>query len=340
MKKLMLLMVVICTFLKQAVCSDLSQGLIGHWHLDADAQDSSGNGHHGTISGATTTTGKQSLAFHFDGSAFIDVGNLDFSSGSFSISGWVKTDRPAVQDDFRMWIGKLHPTTGGPFELFLGEGRVAAGGDGACFVVWDGGISTVNLSTQVRPNIRDGKWHMITLTYESGNQRLYSDGVLIDQGFYAGTLPQNSTGVRIGGMYFGPYHHPWIGDIDEVSIYGRSLSTVEVQALYNATVASLIISPDSNTFVDVQRFDIALILQNAKSPVKEAHLVFDGHELGYLPPALVKSGHIQNGSFSVLRNCSLPAGNHTFSVKLVLANGVVLTKEVRWKSLRHSSFPF
>ena len=30
---------------------------------------------------------------------------------------------------------------------------------------------------------------------------------------------------------FGPYHHPWIGDIDEVSIYNRALEPSEVTTL-------------------------------------------------------------------------------------------------------------
>jgi hypothetical protein len=42
-------------------------------------------------------------------------------------------------------------------------------------------------------------------------------------GAFAGALTTNADGVRIGGYSFGRFHHPWVGDIDEVLSYGRVL---------------------------------------------------------------------------------------------------------------------
>lgn len=63
-------------------------------------------------------------------------------------------------------------------------------------------------------------------------QRLYVDGCLAALSTYAGPLPLVPDGVLIGGFSFGPYHHPWIGDLDEVSIYSRVLSAAEVGRSY------------------------------------------------------------------------------------------------------------
>src|SRR4029079_1298390 len=66
--------------------SDLTKGLMGLWHLDGAARDSSGTGHYGTVVGATVVAGGVSggSAYAFDGAARIDVGNLDFSGERFT----------------------------------------------------------------------------------------------------------------------------------------------------------------------------------------------------------------------------------------------------------------
>jgi hypothetical protein len=93
------------------------------------------------------------------------------------------------------------------------------------------GLNAINAeSSQI--NGRDGNWHMVTVTYASGSQRLYVDGCLAALSTYAGPLPLVPDGVLIGGFSFGPYHHPWIGDLDEVSIYSRVLSAAEVGRSY------------------------------------------------------------------------------------------------------------
>lgn len=209
----------------------VAEGLIGHWPLDGNAEDTSGNGHHGTVHGAVAIEeGKIGGAYRFDGSSGIDVGNLDLSGGKFTVSCWIRSDRAAVREDWRNWIGKITDPGGGPFTFFLGDGRKDGGSDGPTFHSWQGGTGVVNIWTG-KSNFRDGKWHMVTGTYEAGHQKLYADGILDCEGTYSGALPTNAGGVIIGGSNFGPYHHPWIGDIDEVLIYNRALSASEVESI-------------------------------------------------------------------------------------------------------------
>lgn len=208
-------------------------GLWGYWPLDGNAEDASGNEHHGQIQGAKPTAGIIGEAYSFDGSAGIDVGNPDFSSEQYTVSGWLRTDCPAKVDDWKTWIDKLDDS-GGPFELGLCDGRGEVGMHGPQFLVWDGGQGVVNFSDSTnQSNLRDGKWRMFTVTYEKGSQKVYVDGALVGSLNYAGHLPANKTPVRIGGHHFGPYHHPWIGDVDEVFIYQRVLSASEVEALFS-----------------------------------------------------------------------------------------------------------
>src|SRR5947209_699488 len=211
-----------------------SDSLIGLWHLDGNAQDSSGNSHDGTINGAIPTTGVSGQAYSFDGSAGISVGNLDFSSGQYTVNIWFRTRVPAVSEDWRMMVAKTNiPAGDQTFELAIGDGRDNGAGNAPFFLVWDNGSGPVNIASPAGLNTRDGNWHMATATYIFGDQRLYVDGCLVGTSAYAGPLPIISDDVVIGGVNgFGPYHHPWKGDLDEVSIHGRPLDPREILALW------------------------------------------------------------------------------------------------------------
>jgi hypothetical protein len=230
-------------------------GPIGLWHLDGNASDSSGTGHDGTIVGATPISdGIAGGAFHFDGNASIDVGNLDFSGGQYTVSLWIRITSPAVTNDYRMAIAKGDSGTGDmTFEIIAGDGQANGGGGGNApmYNVWAAPAVTVVTTWPEGEasgiNVRDGNWHMVTATYTSGSQSFYVDGSLVASRSYAGPLPLVSEDVMIGGFEgFGPYHHRWIGDIDEVSIYDRVLDAAEVEQLYagSVTVARMPFSPN------------------------------------------------------------------------------------------------
>ena len=65
--------------------ADLSDGLVAHWELEGNANDSAGT-NHGTIHGATTTTGQIGDALAFDGSgdniSYGDIRDYDLTCGS------------------------------------------------------------------------------------------------------------------------------------------------------------------------------------------------------------------------------------------------------------------
>ena len=73
--------------------SFLTQGLVAYYPFNGNANDASGNGHNGTVYGATPTTnrfGAPKAAYYFDGvSAYItaSVNNTVFG-GDFTVSMW------------------------------------------------------------------------------------------------------------------------------------------------------------------------------------------------------------------------------------------------------------
>jgi hypothetical protein len=100
--------------------------------------------------------------------------------------------------------------------------------------VWKGGFSLVNETVGYNSNVnaRDGQWHMVTMTYAKGDQKLYIDGCVMAVSAFAGVLPLNNADVAIGGQEGLIFHHPWIGALDEVSIYTGTLTHAEVRAAY------------------------------------------------------------------------------------------------------------
>ena len=81
---------------------DVANGLIGHWKLDGNSEDSSGNGNHGRLDGGVTFAAPLPLgggpgAAAFDGrGACITVPqseSLALGTGDFSLTAWVQSDR-------------------------------------------------------------------------------------------------------------------------------------------------------------------------------------------------------------------------------------------------------
>ncbi len=225
----------------------LLEGLVLHCSFDADdgdrVTDTSGKEHHGEVDGATyLSEGKTGGAYRFDGKAGIHVGDVDLSSGKYTVSGWIRTERAAVLEDWRMWIGQLDGP-GNTFQLLLADGRVLpnlpttnpkhCGANSPLCIVGNGGTGFASLGPRDL-NFRDGKWHMVTATCEAGRQKLYADGMLAAESKCEGTLPPSTTDIVIGGINFGPYRHPWIGDIDEVMIFDRVLSAEEIKTLHDS----------------------------------------------------------------------------------------------------------
>lgn len=75
-----------------------TNGLVGWWPFNGNANDESGNGNNGTVNGATLTQdriGTNSSAYNFDGGDWIQINyspNFEFGAGSFTLSSWSKKD--------------------------------------------------------------------------------------------------------------------------------------------------------------------------------------------------------------------------------------------------------
>ena len=204
----------------------LNSGLVGYWTFDGPninwktgtIVDSSGQGNNGVpVSLGTTTSptiGKIGQALKFSGSNYIDIPSSSSlnPTAAITVNAWTKTTN--TTPGYR-YITTKHDDS---FYFAINPSQQAAfylAGVGG----WLNGTSAIN----------DGKWHLVTGTYDGANMRIYVDGVQQNSLVASGAITSGVTSVQIGSRSSAS---DWPGSIDDVRIYNRALSATEVQLLY------------------------------------------------------------------------------------------------------------
>ena len=234
--------------------------------------DTSGNGHNGTISGATWTSGHDGGALSFDGtSASVDLGALGtFYQSGFTLEGWVKKAGTKKDDGIvgswsgsgpMLWIDHL----GGDYQLTLGSS-----------------LSTYLDSGQT-PTV--GQWQYLTATFDGTTARYYIGGTEVASRVVSSSVG-GSNAWRIGA-YGSPAGGFFDGLIDNVRIYSRALSAGEVQTDMTTPVppATAPAGPAAPSGLTVTtRTQTSLALQwNASSGASGYDVYLDGTSLGTTP---------------------------------------------------------
>ncbi|MCK5564821.1 MAG: metallophosphoesterase [Planctomycetes bacterium] len=206
-------------------------GLLGHWPLDTDATDSSGDGHDGTEAGGLiyTGTGKVGGAAVFDGSDdYIEMIGYNGAVGNRSrtIAAWIKTSASDPME-IAYW-GQAGNGVRWKFQLVDGVGAAGA-------VQLDVSGGYVVGST----NVRDGVWHHVAAVLEddgtpnANEVKLYVDGELetISASLSHPVLTGGDVNMMIGGILGTSVVYNFDGEIDDVRLYGIALSQGQIQEL-------------------------------------------------------------------------------------------------------------
>lgn len=155
------------------------QGIAAHWKLDGNAQDTSGNGHHGTAHGlkpARDRFGKEGAAAAFDGNAYINFGDaFDMGRESLSLTLWIKT-----QDER---FGLINKALDGPAHSrwavevnYVHDARRYLLITGFSDVGGRSGV--LALSDPKTTGLNDGQWHQLAVVFDrQGSLTTYLDGV-------------------------------------------------------------------------------------------------------------------------------------------------------------------
>ena len=176
------------------------------------ANDDSGNGNVGVVTGATWISGISGKALEFDGlDDILIVNNTDIlnSVNKVTIACWAKIKAPS---QLRYFV------TSSGFGLFQY-------GNETGITIQVPGPSNARFPIMVN------EWIQITGTFDGTDIKFYVDGVLRDTRNWPGTM---TTGIQmfIIGFFATDY---WEGAIDEVCVWNRPLIAEEVESHYAKT---------------------------------------------------------------------------------------------------------
>lgn len=222
-------------------------GLVGLWHMDGDWQDASVVGNNGTPNGGVTFSANAKIgtqAGSFDGvNDYVQIPNMPTLNPSrISVELWAKSN-VATWNSYGSMASKrdayiLHPMQGSKEIRFYG------------FI--DGNWQHVSYNN---PNLDITRWHHYVGTYDGVALNVYVDGVKSSMP-YAGSINTADTGALYLGWDDGQNasYSFFNGLLDEVSIYNRVLTDIEVQQHYrDFVVASPTVNPVTSptNFADI-----------------------------------------------------------------------------------------
>jgi hypothetical protein len=222
-----------------------ASNLVAYYPFNGNANDESGSENNGTVHGATLTTdrfGNSNSAYYFDGTnnyiqCTTEVG--PFGADSRTISFWAKTDvvpNPSSQQNAILSYGGNVSVGGSRFEILINPKCRGLGID-----------TSTNYITKEFDNSDNG-WHKYTIVLDNTISSKLSDIKFFADGNLLGTVC-NTNGdlnintldeqvLNIGRLFYSGDPRYFKGAIDEIKIYNKALTDVEVSTLYtNETLA-------------------------------------------------------------------------------------------------------
>lgn len=202
--------------------------------------DSSGQTNSISQSGSpTSATGKLQNGISFNGSQYLTVSNssnLNFGSGSFTFAAWVKSS-------FAAEIQGIATKGNGSFNQGAEGFEIRSQGTLLEFTRSSGQAGVIPKRLQywgVSPNT----WtHVVaTFDYNTGAANLYINGSSVATQTFSGSF-NDFYDLKIGAGRDGIFN----GNIDEVHVYNRALSSSEVQDLYSDTGTTQSTDTSTNT---------------------------------------------------------------------------------------------
>lgn len=195
--------------------------------LAQELSDESGNAHDGTATGGVTLLNGVAK---FDGTGYIDCGDIENSTIHLTVSTWIcTTNKTALQT-----VCGRHTASGNQrsFSFFLigstGKFQINISSDGSFT-----GLGTLNCGFDVC----DGEWHQLVYTFEPYQSEMWIDGEQIDATraydsnpvYLYGTPAPFSIGANDADATPLNYYN---GKIGRTIVFSRTLSADEIMQLY------------------------------------------------------------------------------------------------------------
>ena len=210
-----------------------TNGLVGWWPFNGNANDESGNGNNGAVNGATLTSdrnGFANTAYSFDGvNDFIEILNsASLESNNISIGFWVKSS----SNLFQQIIYKVTPNTAANESYSIPLNLTQAGKIN--FDLKNNNCSPGQGWNLFSTNVTTSNWTYIVLTHDGVNSKIYQNGQLISNNL----ANFNANNCQGGNLLIGAtwqYSNCFNGQLDDIGIWNRALTQQEITNLYTAS---------------------------------------------------------------------------------------------------------
>lgn len=214
-----------------------ASGIVAYYPFNGNANDESGNGHDGSVSGATSTTDRfnqPDKAYNFVYNGFSSdkiqvsgTSELNFSSGGFSLSAWVKFSGLATGGyNYPIFSKHICGEQSG-YILMLYNSKLT---------FWLAGSGAYNV-VGTPDDYTDNSWHQVVAVYDGATQYIYVDGVLKNSiPFIYNTF--NSANWALGG--YNGCNGGFNGKVDEIKVFNLALTGKEIQSMYDKSANDLV----------------------------------------------------------------------------------------------------
>ena len=230
-----------------------ANGLISWWPFSGNAVDSSGNGNNGTVNGATLTTdrfGNANSAYNFNSSNNCYIQSTIGIFDTITISAWFKCGPPQTYYGMIFSYGDASVNGAtysgqimGPFSGWVSAGHL---GKFHPYAYTSGYLSEI-IPNQASDN---NLWHNVVVTYVP-NDRIY----LYIDGLFVSSSPLNYFPIIQGVLSFGRdlnnnagntnNQGKYDGQLDDIGIWNRILTNMEITELYNSCLLTINTQPTS-----------------------------------------------------------------------------------------------
>lgn len=237
MKKITLLFLFLSLYSVAQLPSNLpAVGLIAWYPFNGNANDESGFANHASVGSSVIPTtdrfGIQNAAYLFSGNTQIIIPSSTYTpfDSSFSISLWFKSTHPFREQPININDGNLYTS----------NLNFAFNNSGGNFVFWNsqGANNIVSGSTG---EYTDGYWHNMVFLRADSIVKIYFDGIFSGSKVYKLPIGNNSPISLSNGSY------AWQGALDDLAIYNRALTQLEIDSLIDITNEAITINAPIKT---------------------------------------------------------------------------------------------
>ncbi len=240
----MLLLLAVISFAQNVPAYVPSNGLVGWWPFNGNANDESGNGNNGTVHGATLTTdrfGNVGKAYSFYGVVDTIVFNNLNNNGDWTLNFWIYT--PSTNNfglQFPLGFGTQALSSWG----LPGFGISGNNQQIPCTNLLNNkalisDAATECNSTRWLNSVTINTWYNYSVTKTGTTYTVYNQGNLVFSGIMTNIiLNKLKLGARLNSSYL-----EFNGKIDDIGIWNRALTQQEITDLYQGCNLNVNVNP-------------------------------------------------------------------------------------------------